>query len=491
MAEENRNFDFIIIGAGVIGCNIARELAKYTSSILVLEKEEDVASGVSKGNSGVLHAGFYQPPGTLKAKMNVYGHSFFPELAEELGVEVRINGKLVIAMDEAERKKLEFYLEQGEKDGVKGLRLIDQDEIRKLEPNVLGKYAMISPGTGIIEPYKFVIALAENAASNGVKFHFLEKVIGVQKNEGVFYVKTEKNQTYTSRWLINAAGMFSDDVSRLVADTPHKIYPVRGEYYVMDKAPEIFTRMIYPVPPADGSGLGIHFTPTIDGNILIGPSANWIDPDDKEDTACTREVMDMLKAEIKKYIPKLANVDFIRNFANNRAKLFDGKDGTTFADFVIQENPTCDHLIDCIGIESPGLTAAPAIAEYVRDIIAQKEDLKERSDFNPHREKPIRFAELPPEEQAKLIEENEEYGIMVCRCETVTQAEIVAAIENPLGVRSLDAIKRRCRAQMGRCQGGFCTPRIVELLIDRYGLKPEEIYKNNKKSPLFLGYIKQ
>lgn len=488
MEDGNKVYDFIIIGAGVIGCNIARELARYEGEILVIEKKDDVASEISKANSGVLHVGFYQPPNTLKAKTNVQGLSHFKKLSEELNFEMRVNEKLVIGMNEQERKHLEHLYEQGQKNGVKGLRLIGEEEIKKMEPNVNGKYALHSHFTGIIEPYKFTIALAENACQNGVKFLFNEEVIGIDKHDSTFRVRTSASNIYSSRWVINCAGVYSDEVTRMVTNTEYKIYPCKGEYYITDKVEGLIQRMIYPVPPADGAGLGIHFTPTIEHNMLIGPSAQYIN--EKCDTSNTAETMKTLKAEIHKYIPRLADVDLIGNYAGIRPKLISGKGDKTFADFVIEENKKVDHFIDLIGIESPGLTSAPAIAEMVVDIIGNKEDLVENEAFNPHREGRIRFTTLSPEEQARLIEENEEYGIMVCRCQTVTQAEIIEAIENPLGVCSLDAVKRRSRSMMGRCQGGFCTPRIVEILMDRYGKRPDEIYKNNEKSNLFYGLVK-
>ena len=488
MMDRNKVYDFIIIGAGVIGCNIARELARYKTKILVIEKEDDVASEISKANSGVLHTGIYVPYGSLKAKTNVQGLAKFKRLSQELNFGMVINEKLVVAMDNEERKQLVDLYEQGNRNGAKGLRLIDEEEIKRMEPNVNGKYALHSPFTCIIEPYKFTIALAENACQNGAKFLFNEAVTGIDKLNSTFQVRTSENNIYSSRWVINCAGVYSDKVSRMVVNTEYEIYPCKGEYYITDKVEGLIQRMIYPVPPADGSGLGIHFTPTIEHNMLIGPSADYIN--ERSNTTNTQETMKILKAETHKYIPKLANVDFIRNYAGIRPKLISGKDDKTFADFVIEENKKVDHFINLIGIESPGLTSAPAIADMVIDIIGNKEDLLENETFNPHREEPIRFATLPPEEQAKLIEENEEYGIMVCRCETVTQAEIIKTIENPLGVCSLDAIKRRCRSMMGRCQGGFCTPRIVEMLMNKYGKKPEEIYKNNKKSNLFFGLIK-
>lgn len=488
MGSNEKTYDFIVIGAGVIGCNIARELARYKVDVLVIEKEDDVASEISKGNSGVLHTGFYVPTGSLKAKTNVRGLTYFKKLSEELDFEMRINEKLVVAMNEQELRHLEFLYEQGVKNGVKGLRLINEDDIKRMEPNINGKYALHSRFTGIIEPYKFTIALAENACQNGVSFIFNEAVIGINKYDSTFEVMTSEKKRYKSRWVINCAGMYSDEISNMVANTEYKIYPCKGEYYITDKAEGIIQRMIYPVPPADGAGLGIHFTPTIDHNVLVGPSAEYIE--DKNDTSNTAKIMKTLKAEINKYIPKLASVDFIGNYAGIRPKLISGKGDKKFADFVIEENKKVDHFIDLIGIESPGLTSAPAIAEMVIDIIGDREDLEEKKEFNPYRKERVRFSKLSPDEQAELIEENEEYGIMVCRCETVTQAEIIKCIENPLGVCTLDAIKRRCRSMMGRCQGGFCTPRIVELLMDRFGKKPQEVFKNNKQSNLFYGFIK-
>lgn len=485
---EGGTYDFLIIGAGVVGCSIARELAKFKGNCLVVEKGDDVASGISKANSGVLHAGFYVPPNTLKAKLNVQGHAQFKRLSEELGFEVRAVEKLVIGMNEEEQKHLQELYETGQKNGVPGLRLIGRKEIADLEPNVNGEFALHSPLSAIIEPYQFTIALAENASRNGVQFVFDSAVVGIDRPDKRFRVRTSAGSTFFARWVVNSAGVHSDDVSRLVADTPHTVYPVRGEYYITEKVAGLFQRMIYPVPPAHGSGLGVHFTPTIENNVLIGPSAQYID--DKEDTSNTAATMRTLKAEIHKYIPKLANVDLIRNFSGIRPKLVSRTGGPRFADFVIEENPAVDHFIDLIGIESPGLTAAPAIARMVVEIIGGREDLTEDSDFCPHRESPKRFALMSPEDQARAIAENEEHGVVVCRCETVTQAEVIRAIENPLGVRSLDAVKRRCRSMMGRCQGGFCEPRIAELLIDRYGMKPTDIRRNVPGSYVFTGLVK-
>ncbi len=489
MDNIGKLYDFIIIGAGVIGCSVARELARYKADVLVIEKEDDVASEISKANSGVLHTGFNTPTGTLKSKANVAGRAYFEKMASELNFSMRVVGKLVVAMNEEERKHLVDIYERGLKNEVLGLSLIEEDELKHMEPNIHGKYALFSARAGIIDPYGFVISLAENACLNGVKFTFEEEVVRIDKHDGGFLVGTTGNNIYAGRWVINCAGLHSDDVSRLVAETEYKIYPVKGEYYITDKMEGLISSMIYPVPPAHGAGLGIHFTPTIEHNILLGPSAQFID--DKNDTACTREIMRTIKAEIDKYIPKLAEADFIRNYAGIRPKLVTGKEGDPkFADFIIEENKKAEKFIDLIGIESPGLTAAPAIAKMVIDIIGNKEDLVENKEFNPYREKPLKFASLSPEEQSQLIAENSDYGIMVCRCETVTQAEIIKAIENPLGVYSQDAIKRRTRAMMGRCQGGFCSPRMVDTLMDKYGKKATEIYKNNKKSSLFYGLIK-
>ncbi len=486
-SEQNNLTDFIIIGGGVIGCAIARELARYTEDILVLEKEEDVASGISKANSGVLHAGFNVKPGSKKAETNVRGLRRFEQLSAELGFRMETPGKVVVAQNEAEKATLEELYEQGQKNDCPPLELIGEKKLKKLQPGVKGKYALYSPETGIIKPYKFVIALAENAHANGVQFNFETEVTTLSQCEKGFRLQTSTGASFRCRWLINAAGIQADRVSGLLGETEYQHYPCRGEYYVTDKAPEKLERLVYPVPPADGAGLGIHFTPTVEGNILLGPSARYIE--EREDTASTREIMETIKGEIEHYLPPLAEVNFIRNYAGIRPKLTPPDSGET-ADFVIRENPQFSRFIELLGIESPGLTAAPAIAEDVAEIIGEQRSLQLREDFNPEREQPVRFAHLPPEKQVRLIEENEKHGIIDCRCEQVTRAEVIRAIENPLGVQSLDAIKRRARPTMGRCQGGFCGPRIARLLIEKYDREPAEIFKNNRESQLFRGYIK-
>ncbi|MBN2543076.1 NAD(P)/FAD-dependent oxidoreductase [bacterium] len=480
--------DIIIIGAGVVGCALARALSRYKLDVLVLEKEDDVAGSTSKANSGVIHAGYHKKPGSLKATLNVAGHSYFQRLSDELDFPVKFIGKLVVAKKENEIEDLRKLMDRGFKNGVKGLELIDGKQIKHFEPNVNGFAAMHSPVSGITSPYLMCIALAENAHLNGVDFVFDTEVTGISKEKEIFVVQVSNGSIYRSRWLINSAGLNSARVSQMICENDHRMYPCRGEYYITDKVDTLIKRLIYPTPSKDGVTLGIHITPTLDGNILIGPSAEYIERLD--DTASTREVMDKLKRESSQFLPPIKEAKFIRNYAGIRAKLFHPSSGVKDADFVIEEDESIKRMINLIGIESPGLTAAPAIAEKVVGIIGEKEALVDDEKFNPERKAPVVFEHLSDDEKARLIEQDPDYGEIVCRCETITKKEVLAALNNPLGVRTLDGVKKRCRAGMGRCQGGFCTPRIVEIMTDEYGISPEEIYKNNESSNMFFGKVK-
>ncbi|MBN1754761.1 NAD(P)/FAD-dependent oxidoreductase [bacterium] len=484
----NKIFDIIIIGAGVVGCSIARELSRFKLDLMVIEKEEDVASGISKGNSGVIHAGYHKEPGSLKATLNVAGHRYFQEWGEQLDFPVKFNGKLVVAKVKEEVEGLRKLMERGRKNGVKGLELIDAQQIKNFEPRVEGIAAMYSPFSGITSPYLMTIALAENACRNGVKFEFEQEVNAISRVNNLFRIQTAGNQEYYSRWLINSAGLNSAKVSRLICHNKHRIFPCRGQYYLTDKIDDLISMLIYPLPSKDGVTLGIHITPTVDGNILIGPSAEYIDS--LEDTACTREVMDKLKREAEQFLPEIREAPFIRNYAGIRPKLFYPGSGVNDSDYIIEEDSEIHYMINLIGIESPGLTAAPAIADMVVNMVGEKEDLVLNDQFCPERKAPLIFAQQSEADQARLIQDDPAYGEVICRCETVTRKEVIEAFDNILGVRSLDGLKRRCRIMAGRCQGGFCTTRIVEILRDEYGLSPEQIFKSNFQSPLFYGRVK-
>jgi len=481
----DRDFDIIIIGGGVVGCAIAREFSRYKISTVLLEKECDVAFGTSGRNSGVAHAGFYMQSGTLKAKTNVEGHRLLPGLCKELDVPYQEIGKLVVANQEDEIPYLEKLKKQGEQNGTKDLGMIDNKKIKKLEPSIQGIQALHSPTSAILCPFTLTIALAENAVRNGVRFSLDTEVKGIQNNNGKFTVKTNKGE-FTSDFVVNSAGLYADRISEMAGISEYKIYPCRGEYHILDKSKSaLVNHLIYPVPAKDCAGLGVHLTPTVHGNIMLGPSAEYIG--DNGDVGNSAEVMNALYKEARELLPEIERRDFIRSFAGVRPKLISSGSKKP-ADFVIKEE--FDGFINLVGIESPGLTAAPAIANMVVDIVKGKRDLKSNSDFNPKREGIVKFNELPADKQAELIRKNPNYGRVVCRCETITQQEIIDALDNPLGAVSFNSIKNRCRAGMGRCQAGFCKPKIVETIQDLFKPEIKDMTLKGKGSELFTGRVK-
>jgi glycerol-3-phosphate dehydrogenase len=480
-------FDVIVIGGGVIGCAVLRELSRYDLKILLLEKESDLAEGISKANSGVIHGGFNVPPRSLKARTNVAGLRKIYELASELHVPHRKTGKLVIALTDDERPRLQELKADGDRSGTPDLEIVGECEIREIEPLARGRRALYSPHTGIISPYEFNIALAECARRNGARVVLEAAVESVVFRSGLFRLGTPKG-VFAARRVVNSAGLFADEIARLAGVEDYKICPYRGEYLVTDKDPGFRLRLpLYPVPPKDDPGLGIHITPTMEGNVLLGPSAEHVP--DRTDTASTRSVMDQLKDEAGRLMPELRRAPFIHSYAGVRPKLVDPQGREKFRDFVIEESEMRPGWINLLGIESPGLTSAPAIAEMVVEMIGARESLRLKPGFEPGLPENARFAALGDGERAARVAGNADWGEMVCRCEHVTRAEVVAAIRNPFGARSMDAVKRRTRCGMGRCQGGFCTPRIVEILQEE-GTPLERITKRGGGSRLFYGRIK-
>lgn len=480
-------YDVVIIGGGVVGCAVLRELSRYDLKLLLLEKEADLAEGISKANSGVIHGGFNVPPGSLKAKTNVAGLRKIYGLASELHVPHRKTGKLVIALTDGERSRLEELRAQGDRAGTPDLEIVGEHEIQAIEPLARGRWALYSPHTGIISPYEFTVALAECARRNGARVLLETPVESVEFRAGLFHLGTPRG-AFAARWVVNSAGLFADEVARLAGIHDYRIYPFRGEYLITDKDPGFRLGLpLYPVPPRDDPGLGIHITPTMEGNILLGPSAEHVD--DKGDTVSTRSVMDQLKDEAGRLMPELCRAPFIHSYAGIRPKLVDPQGREKFHDFVLEESAVRPGWINLIGIESPGLTAAPAIAEMVIGMIGTKGDLRRRSGFVPGLPENVRFAALGDGERAARVTADPNWGEMVCRCEHVTRAEVVAALRNPFGALSMDAVKRRTRCGMGRCQGGFCTPRIVEILQEE-GVPLERITKRGGGSRLFYGRIK-
>lgn len=462
------NYDVAVVGAGVIGSLIARELCHYNIKVALVEKNNDMATGTSKANSAIVHAGFDAKPGTLKAKLNVEGTALMPELCKTLGVPFKPVGSLVVAFSDEEVETLGELLERGKANGVPGLEIYDAAKLREVEPFISenAKAALWAPTAGIVCPYELTIAAAENAVVNGADFirNFEVKKIGFDGNE--FTVSNGENE-FKTKYIINAAGVYCDEIAALIGDTSIHTIPRKGEYMLCDKSVgHLAKHTIFQCPSKMGKGVLV--TPTVDGNLLIGPSA--LDIEDKEDFATTAAALSGILETAKKSVPSLTTREVITSFAGLRAHC-------TRDDFIIEPSEKNSQFINVAGIESPGLSSAPAIAEYVRDIILKSASFEEKADFNPVREEPVRFRHMTNEERKALIEKNPAYGQIICRCETITEGEILDAIHAPAGARDVDGVKRRTRAGMGRCQGGFCGSKVVEILARELGVEINEITK--------------
>lgn len=483
-------YDVIIIGAGVVGAAVARELSRYQLKIAVLEKELDVACGNSGRNTGMLHAGFTYRPGSLKAECAVEGNMEFDQVARELGVPFRRTGKLVVGFTEKDKENILKYKAIGEQNGVKGLAMIDKEQMREIDPYAGGEFAMYSPMSGILDPMQYNIALAENACSNGVEFYFGELVTGIeQMDRGYEVVGEEENgcRKFQTRWVINCAGMYASEISQMMGYPYYPVKGFKGEYFVLDKRAGAKLKVpVYPAPNEKG-GFSTHATPTIDGNVLVGPDSYVIE--EREDYGVTKEHLRGLIRDGSKMFDEMKREYFIRNFAGIRWKRYNPDTGEIL-DFLLESDEKHPCTINLVGIESPGVTCALPLARRVVKIFMQKEELKENVSFCPVRWPIQRFSEMTHEEQREAIGKNEDYGEIICRCENVTKAEIIAAIHNPLGVHTVTGIKNRTRATMGRCQGGYCQTRITHLIEQEMGEEPLDIRYSRANSYLFTGKVR-
>lgn len=482
MAES---YDVAIVGGGVVGCAIAHELSAYDLRVVLFERESDVARGTSGKNSGVVHTGINVPTGSLKARFNVAGAALFEDVCRALGVPFKRVGKLVVALAEADAPELDGLLARGRANGVPQLEIIDGAEVKRLEPRIAGVAALHAPTAAITCPYSLTIALAEAAALNGVDIRLDSPVTRIHAagGSGGYEVKARTGAVQATL-VINAAGLHSDRIAALAGVDRWRIYPVRGEYAILDRAKgDLITRMVYPVPPKGGAGLGVHITPTVDGNILLGPSAAYIRS--KIDTRTTAEVRRELLTEAAQLLPGISAADVITAYSGVRPKLVSRSKGG-FADFVIEEAPETPGMMHLVGIESPGLTAAPAIGVHVAKWVLERIPRDRKVSIQGGRRTTVRFRERSLEERAGLIESDPDYGKIVCRCELVTEREVLDAIRNPLHARSLTSLKYRSRAMMGRCQGGFCGPRIVDIMLQN-GVDPASISLRGGQSWMFVG----
>lgn len=468
--------DVIIIGAGVSGCSIARELSRRKASILVVEKEEDVCCGTSKANSAIVHAGFDAKHGTLMAKLNVQGSRMMPDLARQLDFLYKQNGSLVVMMSEEDRPNLEKLYQNGITNGVEGLRIVEREELRALEPNISDEAvaALYAPTGAIVCPFGLTISLAENAAKNGVRFQFDTEVTGIEQVAGGWKLTTTQGD-FLTKVVVNAAGVYSDKLHNLVSKETMTITPRRGDYFLLDHSTDGFVkRTIFQLPGKYGKGVLV--SPTAHGNTIVGPTA--IDIADKDSTATTQAGLDEVRVKAGIAVKNLPLNQTITSFAGLRAH-------EARHEFFIGE--IAPGFVDCAAIESPGLSSSPAIGAMVAQIVEDLLHLGKNPDFDPHRKGILNPQTLSFEERAALIKENPAYGTIICRCETVTEGEIVDAIHRVPGARSLDGVKRRVRAGMGRCQGGFCSPRVMEILARELHVPMDAITKSGGNSKLIVG----
>lgn len=452
-------FDVAVIGAGVVGCAVARELSRYSLSICVLEKELDVACGNSGRNTGMLHAGFTYRPGSLKAECAVEGNREFDQVAEELDIPFKRTGKLVVGFDEKDRKNILKYKAIGEENGVRGMEMIDKKRLNEIDPNAGGEFAMYVPSSGILDPMQYTIALAENACMNGAEFLFDHRVLEIERRDERYIIHTPAEDV-SVRWVFNCAGMYASQISEMLGYPNYPVKGFKGEYYVLDKkAGKEMKIPIYPAPN-DKGGFSTHATPTVDGNVLVGPDSYVIE--EPEDYKVTKEHMDGLFEDGRKVFKEMKREYFIRNFSGIRWKRYDPETGAIL-DFMLEADEKNPCTVNLVGIESPGITCALPLARRA-------------------------VAKLVEKEQA--VKENPDYGEVICRCETVTRAEILQAVHNPLGVCTVTGIKNRTRATMGRCQGGYCETRITDLIQKEIGISEDQIRYSRKNSYMFTGKVR-
>ncbi|ADQ13510.1 NAD(P)/FAD-dependent oxidoreductase [Halanaerobium hydrogeniformans] len=473
---SQNKYDVIIVGGGISGCAVAWKLARYNIDVLLLEKDPDVATGTTKANTAIIHAGYNADPEKQKGRLNNKGNIQIKQIVKDLNIPFEEIGSLVVGMEGDNLSVLDELLEKGKRNGVEGLEIVDKEWLLREEPHINKDVvaALWAPTAGIITPWEFALAMAQNAVANGVDIQLETEVLDVYTDNGkVTGVKTNKGD-YQADYVVNAAGLYADDVAKMVGVEKIEIHPRKGEYYIYDHAKDFeINHVLFPIPTKISKG--IVCTPTVEDNLLIGPTSDFVDS--KEDLATSREGLDHVFEGAKKMFPDLTLQDTIRVFAGLRAA-----DKTE--DFVIEAADTVDGFVNVAGIQSPGLSSAPAIADLAAEIL---EDLgltlEEKKDVIETREEPVRFYEMSNEERAKYVEKNKKYGKIICRCETVSYKEILDAIHGPVGARTVNAVKRRTRAGAGRCQGGFCGPRVTQILADELGIDTTEVRleKNNSK----------
>ena len=475
-------YDVVIIGAGVTGCASARELSRYKLNICVVEKEEDVCCGTSKANSGIVHSGIDCTPGSLMAEMNLLGNRLMDPLSKELDFEFQRTGSLILCFSEKDLPRLDDLYRQGLENKVPDLCILNKAELHAMEPNVSDQAiaAIHAPSSGIVCPFGMNIAMAENAAENGVEFRFDTKIKNISRTKSGYLLTDENDTVIETRCIVNAAGVYADEFHNMVSSHKIHIVPRRGEYCLLDKMESVVSRTIFQLP--DEYGKGVLVTPTVHGNILIGPTAD--DYEDKDAVHTTADGLEKVNKSALKSVPSLPLRRVITSFSGNRAHEDEHE-------FIIGEAEDAPCFVDAAGIESPGLTSAPAIGIRVSEIISGllKPDLNPA--FKSTRKGILNPKKLSKDEYAALIREKPEYGNIVCRCEMISEGEITDALTRILPAKSMDGVKRRTRAGMGRCQAGFCTPKTMEIIARERQIPQSAVTKSGGCSNMVCGYSKE
>jgi len=474
-------YDVVIIGAGVVGGMLMHTLAKYDLKICALDKANDVATGATRANSAIIHAGFDAEEGSLKALLNVKGSEMMAEVAKKLGVKYKNNGAIVIAFNDEDRKTVEALYKRGVANGVKDLKILEKDELKKIEKNISENVvcALYAPTSSIICPYELTIAAIGNAMDNGAELKLNFEVSSIKSENGIYEISSGK-ETVKARYVVNAAGVYSDKIAKMIGDSSFNVTPRKGEYILLDKeCGSLASTTIFKTPSKMGKGILV--SPTVDGNLLAGPTS--VNISDKENNATTADGFEDIIRQASGYIKGIPFNKTITSFCGLRAV------GDT-GDFIITSPKK--GFINAAGIESPGLSASPAIALYIADMLKEQGlDLCEKENYIATRKPMHYFREASIEEKNRIIKENPSFGKIICRCETVSEGEILEAIRTNPKPTDLDGVKRRTRAQMGRCQGGFCMPYITELLSKEMNVPFESITKSGGKSVINVSKTKE
>lgn len=482
---QQKIYDVIVIGGGITGTGIIHELAKYDLDIALLERKNDIGVGATKGNGGVVHPGYDPHPGTLKAKLNPVGARMYPQLAKDLNFHIRHTGTLVVAYSDRDLKKVDELCDNARVNKVEQVERIDAKQLRNREPfishDAVG--ALLAHTTTMIDPFEVAVAFAENAKDNGADILLNQPVTGITKDADDNFTITTPTDTFRTRYVVDAAGIYADDVAALCGIHEYKIQGRHGNLCVIDKnMPTPIHTVMFPCPSPDTKGIAL--IPMAHGNYIIGSTATM--RTNKEDTSNDAKGIHQLLEGAHKLVPEFKDSTVIRTFAGQRPVALDNDN-----DFWICESPTVPHFIHAAGIQSPGAASSPAIAEYVRDLLANAGlDLKDRPNYNKYRQAPPDFDQLSIEEQDALIHKDPAYGRIVCRCETVTEGEIIAAIHEGIGATTVEGVKRRTRAGMGRCQSGFCQFKVMKILARELGVPEEDVRFEENHSPVLFGKIK-